>query len=97
MQKFAAIVFGALIFIGGAEFVRADGCYMCKGGGYVKYRGSDTFKKRKEAKKKCNCTVTGTTSSCANPKCTVSVISFRMRPLFGKDGWDIKVYLDKCR
>ncbi len=41
------------------------GCYICKGksGTYVKYVGSDTFDKRKKAKK-LGCDVGGYTSSC---------------------------------
>ncbi|MDH5680576.1 MAG: hypothetical protein OEZ36_03245 [Spirochaetota bacterium] len=39
------------------------GCYTCRGGSYVKYRGSDTWQNRKKAKA-LGCDVTGTTSSC---------------------------------
>ena len=48
----------------------ADGCYLCEGGGYVKYKGADTFDKRKKAKS-IGCKVTGTTGSCSNPKGSV--------------------------
>jgi hypothetical protein len=72
VKKLAAILLGLAMMGGGAHLAYADGCYMCKEGGYVRYRGSDTFAKRRKAKKKCGCTVTGTTSSCSNPKCTVS-------------------------
>lgn len=43
----------------------ADGCYICSGksGTYVKFKGSDTWDKRKKAKA-CGCEVGGTTSSC---------------------------------
>ena len=41
------------------------GCYICRGksGTYVKYRGSDTFPKRKKAKD-LGCDVGGTSGSC---------------------------------
>ena len=52
--------------------VLADGCYTCKGGGYVKYKGDDTFAKRKDAKENFKCEVSGTSSSCSNAKGTVS-------------------------
>lgn len=48
----------------------ADGCYLCEGGGYVKYKGADTFDKRKKAQS-IGCKVTGTTGSCSNPKGSV--------------------------
>ena len=48
----------------------ADGCYLCEGGGYVKFKGSDTFDKRKKAQS-LGCKVTGTTGSCSNPKGSV--------------------------
>lgn len=50
----------------------ADGCFLCEGGGYVAYTGDDTFEKRKQAKEQFGCTVSGTTSSCSNPKGSVS-------------------------
>lgn len=56
--------------------IQADGCYICQGSAntYVKFSGTDSFDKRKEAEK-CGCKVSGTTSSCnaANFKilCTV--------------------------
>ncbi|PIR16575.1 MAG: hypothetical protein COV46_07600 [Deltaproteobacteria bacterium CG11_big_fil_rev_8_21_14_0_20_49_13] len=52
----------------------ADGCYMCKDGKYVKYEGDETFAKRKEAKEKFQCDVSGTTGSCqaSQTKGTVS-------------------------
>ncbi len=49
---------------------RADGCYLCSGGGYVKYNGDDTFDKRKQAAN-IGCQVSGTTSSCSSSKGTV--------------------------
>lgn len=51
----------------------ADGCYLCSGGGYVKYTGEDTFDKRKKAKEMFSCIVNGTTSSCSNPKGSVGL------------------------
>jgi hypothetical protein len=50
--------------------VLADGCYICEGGGYVQYYGEETFEMRKRAKA-IGCKVTGTSSSCSNPKGTV--------------------------
>ena len=80
MKKFVGVVCGLVLLCAATYPARADGCYICAGGGYARYRGKDTFAKRREAKKKCNCTVTGTTSSCTNPKCTVSVEGFRFSP-----------------
>jgi len=58
--------------------LKADGCYICQGSTntYVKFSGSDSFEKRKEAEK-CGCKVGGTTSSCnaANYKVLCSVLS----------------------
>lgn len=68
-----AVVFGLVVF----SFSRpalADGCYMCEGGGYVKYKGDDTFDKRKKAQA-MGCKVSGTTGSCSNPKGTVEIRS----------------------
>lgn len=71
----AFALLAALLF--SAQILLADGCYICKGksGSYVKFKGSDTFDKRKKAKD-CGCDVGGTTSSCnaANYKilCTVA-------------------------
>lgn len=96
VKKFIALVFGLLMIFGGWRQVRADGCYVCKEGGHVRYRGSDTFAKRREAKKKCNCTVTGTTSSCANPKCTVSVVEIPMMPLSNGKRWALRVNITHC-
>jgi len=50
----------------------ADGCFLCEGGGYVAYKGDDTFAKRKKAKEQFGCKAHGTTSSCSKPKGTVS-------------------------
>ena len=57
-----------------APAAMADGCFLCEGGGYVKYTGDDTFEKRKKAKEQFDCKVTGTTSSCNQPKGTVSYL-----------------------
>jgi len=62
----AAVYLLASMFIPLALY--ADGCYLCEGGGYVKYVGEDTFAKRKEAQDKLQCKVTGTTSTCSNEK-----------------------------
>lgn len=51
---------------------QADGCYLCSGGGYVQFAGDDTFEKRQKAKSDFGCEVSGTTSSCSNPKGQVS-------------------------
>ncbi len=75
---------------------RADGCYLCEGGGYVRYRGSDTFAKRKRAREKCGCKVTGTTSRCTNPKCTVSVMGLDLRPVMGRLEDRLGLHLDPC-
>ncbi|MDH4127545.1 MAG: hypothetical protein OEV44_02240, partial [Spirochaetota bacterium] len=46
----------------------ATPCYICQGGGYVCYSGSDTFDKRKKAKKEHKCNVKGT-STCSSINC----------------------------
>ena len=81
MKKVFAVLSLVALLFAFAQPARADGCYLCQGGGYVRYRGSDTFAKRKQAKKKCGCKVTGTTSSCSNPKCTVSFLGLDLTPL----------------
>ena len=96
MKKLIASVFGLVIAFAGVYYAYADGCYLCKGGGYVKYRGSDTFRKRKQAKKKCNCKVTGTTSSCSNPKCTVSVMGVSLEPLQENARRNLGLSFDFC-
>lgn len=67
----ASLVLLTLVF---ATPARADLCYICEGGSYVKVNGSDTQDKRKAAKA-CGCKITGTRGSCdaANLKvlCTV--------------------------
>jgi hypothetical protein len=52
----------------------ADGCYLCEGGAYVKYKGEETWALRHKAEA-CGCKVQGTTSSCgaANNKILCSV------------------------
>ncbi len=52
--------------------VFADGCFLCKDGGYVKYVGEDTFPLRHKARDQFKCEVSGTVSECSNPKGTVS-------------------------
>lgn len=48
----------------------ADGCYMCSGGSYVKYSGTDDQTKRKAAQA-CGCTITGTRGECDAANLTV--------------------------
>ena len=69
MKTISMIMFFLVFFfsLGTAGGLRADGCYLCKGGGYVRYAGSDTFNKRKKAEK-IGCRVTGTTGSCSQSK-----------------------------
>jgi len=59
------MVFALVLMTGFLSSKDYTGCYICKGksGTYVKYRGSDTFDKRKKAKK-LGCDVGGYTSSC---------------------------------
>ncbi len=96
MKKLVAVLGFFAILGGGVYYAYADGCYMCEGGGYVRYRGSDTFAKRKEALKKCKCKVSGTTSSCSNPKCTVSVFGMDARPLLDRLNDRFALGLDVC-
>jgi len=53
------------LFLSSGNTKDYTGCYICKGksGTYVKYKGSDTFDKRKKAKD-LGCEVGGTTGSC---------------------------------
>lgn len=63
-----------LAFIAAFAFstnAQTDGCYLCEGGGYVKFKGADTFDKRKKAKEQFGCKVSGTTGSCSKAKGTV--------------------------
>lgn len=53
----------------------ADGCYLCKEGGYIRYTGPDTFPKRKKAKEQFGCTVNGTAGICSHPRGTVVRLS----------------------
>lgn len=76
-MKKTLIVFGvSFALLMGSLPAFADGCYICKGGSYVKFSGSDDQSKRKQAKN-CGCEITGTRGSCdaANLKvlCTVQV------------------------
>lgn len=64
------VIIGASLVLLPSAF--ADGCFICSGGGYVKYIGSDTFETRKKAEAQFGCQVTGTTSSCNGAKGTVS-------------------------
>ncbi|EKD41294.1 MAG: hypothetical protein ACD_73C00773G0001 [uncultured bacterium] len=72
MKKFAFVLGLGLLSLFFINDAKADGCYLCSGGGYVAYTGDDTFDKRKKAKEQLSCQVSGTTSSCSNPKGTVS-------------------------
>lgn len=65
---FATFVVGVLLLA--PSMARADGCYLCEGGGYVQFVGSDTFELRKKAQA-AGCKVSGTSGSCSNPKATV--------------------------
>lgn len=65
----AVFIFGVMVV---PSMAHADGCYMCQGGGYVKFQGSDTFDKRKKAKEQFACTVSGTSSSCSHARGTVA-------------------------
>jgi hypothetical protein len=63
-----------MAFVAGFAFTssaQTDGCYLCEGGGYVKFKGADSSAKRKKAKDDYGCKVSGTTSSCSNAKGTV--------------------------
>ncbi|GMT50226.1 MAG: hypothetical protein IEMM0008_1765 [bacterium] len=51
-------------------------CYVCDGGGYVCYKGNDTSDKRKNAKGKYKCKVTGL-SSCTKTNCKNRFVSSR--------------------
>lgn len=58
-----------------SEFAASNSpCYGCRGGGYVCYSGKDSFAKRKKAKKKYGCKVSGT-SSCSKHKCNKKYIN----------------------
>ena len=72
MKTLLAIV--GLTLAASFGLARADGCYICQGGSYVKYRGEDNWDKRHKAEG-CGCKVQGTTSSCsaANNKVLCSV------------------------
>jgi len=70
MKKIALFIFVSFSLFFISQAAKADGCYLCSGGGYVKYNGDDTFDKRKAAAAQ-GCQVSGTTSSCSNPKATV--------------------------
>lgn len=66
-----ALVFSLALGLTIDVIAQTDGCYLCQGGGYVKFKGADTFDKRKKAEKNFGCKVSGTTGSCSNPKGTV--------------------------
>ena len=61
--------------------VYADGCYICRGGSYVKFKGDDSEEKRKDASK-CGCRVVGTQNPCDEKKvkilCTVNLVQTPM-------------------
>ena len=66
-----AVLFALSLTATLSVYSQTDGCYLCEGGGYVKFKGPDTFEKRKKAKEQFGCKVSGTTGSCSNPKGTV--------------------------
>jgi hypothetical protein len=66
-----AVIFALSLGVTVTLYSQTDGCYLCEGGGYVKFKGADTFDKRKKAKEQFGCKVSGTTGSCSNPKGTV--------------------------
>jgi hypothetical protein len=66
-----AVLFALSLGVTLTVYSQTDGCYLCEGGGYVKFKGPDTFEKRKKAKEQFGCKVSGTTGSCSNPKGTV--------------------------
>lgn len=75
MKKILLTVFAVSLFsFGLSGSAKADGCYICSGGSYVKFSGSDTQEKRKKAKA-CGCNIGGTRGSCnaANLKILCSV------------------------
>ena len=96
MKKLVAVVSFLLLTAAVAVPAHADGCYICAGGGYARYRGSDTFAKRKEAQRKCGCKVTGTTSKCSNPKCTVSYMGLDLTPLVKAFNRHLGLGIDIC-
>ena len=54
----------AMILIFGFSFqAKADGCFICENGQYVKYRDEETESKKREAAA-CGCSVVGTISPC---------------------------------
>lgn len=70
MQKLPALIVMLFSMIASTP-ARADGCFLCEGGGYVKFAGDDTFAKRKEALEKFSCKVSGSTGSCTHEKGSV--------------------------
>lgn len=71
----AAFAFAAL-GLAAPAVARADGCYVCGPGTFVKYKGSDTWASRHKAEA-CGCKIQGTVSSCdgvgAKILCSVSL------------------------
>ncbi len=63
MGKLALAVSFAAFLVGGAA--RADGCYLCEGGGAVKFAGQDNWALRHKAEA-CGCKIVGTASACPN-------------------------------
>lgn len=83
MKLLSFLLTGAILLatVSIPSLARADGCYLCSGGGYVAYTGDDTFDKRKKAQEQFGCQVSGTTSSCSNPKGTVSSLGSKRSKL----------------
>lgn len=73
MKTMLALFTLTLALVALPQIAKADGCFLCSGGGYVQYTGDDTFDKRKAAKEQFGCEVSGTTSSCSGAKGTVSL------------------------
>ena len=59
--------------------VYADGCYICRGGSYVKFKGDDSEEKRKDASK-CGCRVVGTQNPCDEKKVKIlcAIVQYRL-------------------
>lgn len=74
MKKLVIVTLAVLGLMLTANLAQAGGCYICSGGSYVKFSGSDSQAKRKAAKA-CGCKIGGTKSSCdaANNKILCSV------------------------
>ncbi|MBX7148581.1 hypothetical protein K1X76_05800 [bacterium] len=70
MKKVLLMLAVGFIVAGYSTLAKADGCYICSGGSYVKYSGDDTQEKRKAAKE-CGCQVSGTRGECDAANLTI--------------------------